>query len=501
MTIDPTTPVIIGTATVVNRTNSGAPVRNVIDLLAEAANLAASDAGSRSGADVVLGAVTDARSTWVGSGDPADPAGLTMRALGLTGVTSELWMGGGESSGTIFGDTATRIAAGEFDVTLLLSGEAWFSKTAAHRGFGPPLPPTGEEPGAAPTISAGGRLDFIDPAEVAVGIDAPISMYPLLENAIRAESGHTLSEHMDWLGRFYARFSAVAAANPTAWDRSLHSAIEIATPGPDNRWVGLPYTKLMVSDERVDQASAVILCSFATAERLGVPTDNLVFPWITVEGKAPTMSRRAELHSSPLAANVGATMWSATGLVPDDIAHVDLYSCFPSAVQQQAAGYRLGLDRQLTLTGGMRFGGGPWNGYPYHALSKLSEVLRGDPGSIGLWSANGGAVSKLAATILSTTPPPTAFRAMRATGDGNVLATRRVVTAEPDTPLDGSIETYTVMHDSKGVARVGFVAITPDESTRAWGRVDDPDAVAAMVTEEVLGRTVRIEAGHRASIE
>jgi acetyl-CoA C-acetyltransferase len=498
---DPRTPVIIGTGTIVNRTNEGAPVRGPVDLLVEAARVAAADATARVGADAVLDAITDARSTWVGTGNLADPAGLTARALGLRDVTSELWMGGGESSGTILADVATRTAAGELDVTLLLSGEAWYSKVAAERGFGPPLPDEGDGIGAAPDVSVGEVIDFMDPAEIAIGIDQPISMYPLLETAIRAHSGRTLDEHMVWLGEFYERFSAVAADNPTAWDRIAHSATEIGTPSRTNRWVGLPYTKLMVSDERVDQASAAILCSFATAEALGVPAEKMVFPWITVEGNAPKMSRRTDLHSSPLAVNVGATLWSMTGLGPDDIAHVDLYSCFPSAVQQQAGGYGLGLDRQLTLTGGMRFAGGPWNGYPYHALTKMTEVLRADPGSIGLWSANGGAVSKLAATILSTAPPPSAFVATRAPVEGDALATRRPVSAEPGTRTSGTIETYTVMHDSKGVPRTGFVAITPDERSRMWGRIDEPGSLADMVATEVLGRTVHIDEAGQASID
>jgi acetyl-CoA C-acetyltransferase len=170
-------------------------------------------------------------------------------------------------------------------------------------------------------------------------------------------------------------------------------------------------------------------------------------------------------------------------------------------VQQQANGYGLALDRQLTLTGGMRFGGGPWNGYPYHALSKMTETLRHDPGTIGLWSANGGAVSKLAATLLSTTPPPSAFRALRAAVEGDALATRRAVTATPGSTVGGSVETYTVMHDSKGIAHTGFVAITPDATSRMWGRIDESAAVEAMVTEDVLGRTVHIDADGHASID
>jgi hypothetical protein len=85
--------------------------------------------------------------------------------------------------------------------------------------------------------------------------------------------------------------------------------------------------------------------------------------------------------------------------------------------------------------------------------------------------------------------------------EGDALATRRPVSAEPGTRTSGTIETYTVMHDSKGVPRTGFVAITPDERSRMWGRIDEPGSLADMVATEVLGRTVHIDEAGQASID
>jgi hypothetical protein len=62
----------------------------------------------------------------------------------------------------------------------------------------------------------------------------------------------------------------------------------------------------------------------------------------------------------------------------------------------------------------------------------------------------------------------------------------------PGEAITAAVETYTVMHDSRGVPRTGFVAVAPDGSTRAWGRVDDEATVATMANEEVLGVTARI---------
>jgi hypothetical protein len=110
--LDPQTPVVIGAAVVCNRTNAGAAVADPIALLADAARLAADDAGATSGAVSVLGAVREARSALVVTNRHADPAGLTAAALGLREVRSELWMGGGELCATMLADTAAAIGAG-----------------------------------------------------------------------------------------------------------------------------------------------------------------------------------------------------------------------------------------------------------------------------------------------------------------------------------------------------------------------------------------------------
>ena len=72
--------------------------------------------------------------------------------------------------------------------------------------------------------------------------------------------------------------ATVAAGNPHAWIQQAYTAEEIRTPAPDNRMVGWPYTKLMNSNNAVEQGAALILCSAERAEALGVPRDRWVFP-------------------------------------------------------------------------------------------------------------------------------------------------------------------------------------------------------------------------------
>ena len=75
---------------------------------------------------------------------------------------------------------------------------------------------------------------------------------------------------------------------------------------------------------------------------------------------------------------------------------------FPIAVL--SACDALGIDpfeRELTLTGGLPYFGGPGNNYSMHAIAEVVDRVRRDQGSYGLVIANGGYLSKHSAGIYS----------------------------------------------------------------------------------------------------
>ena len=53
-----------------------------------------------------------------------------------------------------------------------------------------------------------------------------------------------------------------------------------------------------------------------------------------------------------------------------------------------AAEQGLSLDRELTVTGGLTFGGGPLNNYVMHSIARMVELLRDNPGKKGFVTAN-----------------------------------------------------------------------------------------------------------------
>jgi len=82
----------------------------------------------------------------------------------------------------------------------------------------------------------------------------------------------------------------------------------------------------------------------------------------------------------------------AAGVGIDDVGLIDLYSCFPSAVQIAAASLGLSLDEpgRLTVTGGLPDFGGPGNNYTTHAIACLmiacARPLTGRSGSSQPWA-------------------------------------------------------------------------------------------------------------------
>jgi acetyl-CoA C-acetyltransferase len=493
MAPDPRTPVVVGAGQLTLHTDTGEPSLEPVDMMAEALRRAEADTGVGN----VLSAADSLGAVRLLSWKYPDPAALVAERLGIGPLETVGTAFGGNIPQTLLGRKAAEIAAGVHDVVLLTGAEAWRTVTAARRA-GTELEWTVQPEGTTPDAEVGGSLEAAHPAETARGIRRPIQIYPLFENALRAAAGRSVAEHRDHLGSLYARFSEIAVDNPYAWDRRGYTPEEVAVPSAKNRMVGFPYTKLLCSNEQVDEAAAIILCSAGKARALGIAPDRWVFPLGVAEAAAPLVSERPDLGGSVMADAASGALWELTGLGPDDVAHVDLYSCFPSAVQVQAGALGFGLDRPLTVTGGMRFSGGPWNNYAMHGIASMVDVLRADPGARGLCSANGGYLSKLSIGVYSTTPP----------AEFHVVSAQDAVDAAPTRGVDdapdghATVESYTVMHDRSGEPEEGILACLMPDGRRAWGTIaDDPATLRAMTTEEVVGRTAKLAPEGSASLE
>jgi len=482
---DPRAPVLIGAGQVSQRCDDPREARDPVALMVEAVRLASTDAG--------LGSVPNPDAIWVVDllswryGNPArlmaDDLGLSPRQCGLSSM-------GGNTPQTLVNSASKAIAAGQTDMVVLCGGETTRSRSRA-KAAGVELKwRTSDE---APAIVSD-DLEMVSAEEGRRGIYMPVQVYPMFETAIRAAAGRTPEEHQVRISELYERFSAVAARNPHAWNRKALSAEEIRTPTASNRMIGLPYTKYMVSNNQVDMAAAVIVCSAAKAESLGVPRDRWVFVHSgTDTHEHPFVSDRHEYHRTPAVRIGGGRALELAGIGIGDVSVVDLYSCFPSAVQLGAESLGLEITGQLTRTGGLQFAGGPWNNYVMHAIAAVMADLRERPGENGLVWANGGYATKHAFGVYSTRPPTGGFRHDKPQAEIDALP-RRTLASVDEARGPARVEAYTVMHDRDGRPEQCIAACLLADGRRAWGTSTERDLAAAMCEGEWVGRDVVLDA-------
>ncbi len=482
---DPRLPVLVGGGQVNQRVDRGEPALAPTDLMAEAVRRAAADSGVADPGCLPAGADT-VGTVNVLSWRYRDPAALVAPQVGASPARTWHTTAGGSSPQLLVNRAARDIASGAADLVVLCGAEAWRTRMGLRAdGRRPDWTVQGDD--VAPTLTLGDDTPMSHPAEMARGLMMPVQHYPLFESAVRAAAGRSPAEHLVHLSELWAGFSAVAAANPDAWITRAYTAEEIRTVGPDNRMIGYPYPKLMNSNNHVEQAAAVILCSVERARALGAPAERWVFPWSGTEaGDTPFVSHRPTLGGSPAIRVAGRAALDLAGVDVDDLAHVDLYSCFPSAVQIAAAELGLPLDRPLTVTGGLSFAGGPWNNYVMHALATMARMLRGDPGSIGLCTANGGFLTKHAFGVYAGAPPPSG-RFGWDSPQAEVDAAGCVELCEQwDGPV--TVEAATVMHARDGEAETALFALRLPDGRRTWGNAVEASLLGEVEITEVVGR-------------
>ena len=473
-----------------------------VDLMAGALRAAAEDCGPAGAGQRLLVRADSLRVMAPLSWNYRNPAVLVAEQLGIDPAETAVSAIGGNSPQTIAAMTARSILAGEHDVVLLAGAECIATRVAARRHTDRPvLPWAAQAPDVPNPVVLGSDREPVTDNEKARGLDRPLRVFPLFATALRATSGVGLEQYQLDVSELWARFSAVAADNPDAWAQRAYSAEELRTVGPGNRMIAYPYPKLMNANDRVDMGAALIMCSIATARAAGVPADQMVFPVAASDAHDHWyLSHRQDLCSSPAVRHAARAALVAAGVTIDEVAHLDLYSCFPCAVQIGAAEVGVALDdpgRPLTVTGGLGFAGGPGNNYVTHSLATMAGVLRRDPGSLGLVTGLGWYVTKHAVGLWSTAPPGNGFRHVDAQLEVDALAQRA-----PGSDVEGAttVEAYTVVHDRDGRPELGILALLSPDGRRAWGNITDEDTLIGLMTEEGCGRKARLHSDGRADL-
>ncbi len=481
MSPDPRTPVIIGVGQISVATPDLSAPADPVSLMAGATRAALSDtATSRLAAAVDLVGVVG------GAFSYTDPGALVAHECHLGEVSTILTSWGGNTPVAFLGELAVRIRAGTTNVALMVGGENNATRRAVRAAGG--SIPRWAEPDDAATEHWGAQLEMGSKIDAARGGEHPRNNYAILDSAIRASRGETLDEARNRAAQLWAGFAAVAADNPHAADRSGSTVSEIREPTPSNRMVSWPYTKAMCANNQVDQAGAIVIASTDAADRAGVPLDRRVYPHdLVLATDTDSLLPRARLGQAPGLAEAGARINRRWGGM-DEIAHLDLYGCFPSIVSHTCEVFDISTDRQLTVTGGLGFMGAPLNFAAGQSLVAMVQTLRSDSGSFGMVQGNGGHAAKHAFGIYSTKPPEPK------PPSPPIVHGPATAPADPDRDGEVILDGVTVEYSHDGAERAVAVC-RYDDGARLWATSTVPSVMAAFVSEECVGQRGEVSEG------
>jgi len=496
MSIDPRAPCIIGVGQMTVHPGTG-PAPEPLAMWEQVSRRAAEDTGARAGAAAVIDALASVDVLYCQTWRYDDPPGRLAGRLGISPRRARYSGIGGTTPHVLVAGVAGAIARGELDAGLVVGGEALETlrqarKAGAHLEWSHKDPEKKPFPFEAP----------FHPAEVAHEVFQAWLTFAVFEIAYRAHRGVAPDEHRLGLGRLLEPFTEVAARNPYAWFRSRRTAEELIRATPDNRMVGYPYTKTMISIMDVDMAAALVVASHEAADRLGVPPERRVYLRGSGYAEDPVyVAEHDPMWSSPAMTSASTEALTAAGLGVDDVAHLDLYSCFASSVELacDALGLSTADRRGLTVTGGLPFSGGAGSGYLLHSTATMVDVLRRDPGQAGLVSGVGMHMTKHAFGVYSNAPPD------RPVDPAGVDVTVAHHPGPPPRPIldthtgPAVVAAYSVVHGRSGEPEWGLAVCDvggPDDGApRVYARFEAAELLEQAETTEWVGTTVELEAG------
>ena len=480
--IDPRSPCVIGVAVrTIHPEEGDAP--EPLGLWEEMSRAAAVDS---KGADV-LASVDSLQVIYSLSWQYDDPPGRLAERLGLRDGARHYTGLSGTAPQKRLQAAAAEILAGRSDAAIVVGAESLATRRRKKKSGEPPT--WSFRPQRKPVMPFD---DPFHPAEIAHQVFQAYLTFACFDVARRARVGLSPEAHRRRLGDIFAPMTRIAAANPNAWLRDERSAAELVRVTAQNRMVAYPYPKSTISILDVDMAAAVIIASHEKADALGVPRERRVYLRGWCHARDPVyVAEREDLSRSVGMEEASGAALACAGVGVDDIAHLDLYSCFGSSVDFATDALRLAKDdgRSLTVTGRLPFHGGPGSNYMTHAVAAMVQKLREDPSALGMVSGVGMHMTNHVFAIYSAEPGavvPPDEAAVQATVD----ATPR---REIRNGATGSarVAAYSVIHDRAG-PEWGLAVCDLPEGDRCYARVDDPELLQEMEETEWVGRDVKL---------
>ncbi len=240
--------------------------------------------------------------------------------------------------------------------------------------------------------------------ENALGLMA-VGYYGVLESALRSSLNINFDTHHKNISEMYSEFSKIASQNNESWIDKPIKAEQILNQSKENPLQAFPYNKLHCSSWNVNQSCALIICSEDIANKLNIPTEKRVYPLASSENNhmVATLQRPnlIEPYGMKMASDFILQICDSYNIKPNIF---DLYSCFPVAVQMFSRLLNVKKPKDMTITGGMSFAGGPLNSYVIHSTIKTISRIREESNNIGIVTGVSGMMTKQSFALWAKNP-------------------------------------------------------------------------------------------------
>ena len=451
-------PILVGCGQITQREDDPLKALSPIDLTAEACFEAAKDSGAGNILLDKLDTIVTIRSfsdtSWrfkCPYGRYSNPPLSLAKRINANNVKNHIYtLPGGNMPQWSINRIFELISKGDVKSVLLAGGESLFTqKNAQRKGINLNWREDLGNDYVEWGIDKKGWSDI----EEAHGMKGAIFAYPLIENAIRGNENRSISQHNIEMGKILEKFAIIAKDNPLADRRNGYSAEQISKVSNKNPYIGFPYTKLMNANAYIDQSAAIIMTTVENATKLGINKDK----WIYLHGCGDTydhwyLSDRINYYSSPAMKVASDEALKMANSNINEIDFFDIYSCFPSAIKIACDEMNININtnKNLTVTGGLPYFGGPGNNYVTHSIAEIMSRLRKKPGSKGMVTANGNYITKQSVGIYSTEEPNKEFSPINPDIYQESINNKKGPNFVNLVNGKAVVETYTVINDKEG---------------------------------------------------
>jgi acetyl-CoA acetyltransferase len=296
-------PILVGVGDIINRNLGVHHAAEPAELMLDAISIAFQDTGLSPQliADLRINIDSiDVVRTW--TWPYPDLPGLLAERLGAKPNHTYCSPHAGNQPAKLVDEAARRIAKGETKLAIVTGGEALASLAAcAKAGVMPP-------PNWTPVEKPVTQVFAPSISEMAKGIGAkhtigaPIQVYPLFENGLRAQRGQSLEDNNTESAKLYAEFAQVANKNPLAWSfpRTAETEDTIGRISNRNRMICSPctasqtlhYTKLTSARPSSDEC-----LQHSKSRRSSHPNIRLICPRIGHRTRTMDIRARRSRHT------------------------------------------------------------------------------------------------------------------------------------------------------------------------------------------------------------